>query len=260
MDPYNFCFGDDKCPVCESPYVVPTRLLKSYDKTSFYILKYCMKCSSFSNLPPEVSMTDLKEKNENIYLDWHLEVMERNKSYSRELLKSLRAEIDFNSILEIGCGIGTFLNEAKEQGYGVLGFDLDKKSIDYGKKKYDIPIYARNFSADSVKEKYQLVVCISTLEHLRSPRSLIKGIANYCKKHGSSAFVFVPFFTDKKWTYLINPDSEEKGNPFTNNDEHIIHFSKSGFLKAFSDFGLRRYTELIPEKGWRGMLFSDYTL
>ena len=48
-------------------------------------------------------------------------------------------------VLEIGCGIGTIVNDLHLLGCNVIGTDIANKAIEYGKKKYpDIIFLVRN--------------------------------------------------------------------------------------------------------------------
>lgn len=39
-------------------------------------------------------------------------------------------------ILEIGCGIGTVVNELSSKGHDIIGIDISSEAIEYGRKKY----------------------------------------------------------------------------------------------------------------------------
>lgn len=61
--------------------------------------------------------------------------------YHRFGLKYLKKSKDYlsgNKLLEIGCGTGMFLREAKKIGFDVYGVDLDKRAITVAKDIFKI--------------------------------------------------------------------------------------------------------------------------
>ena len=99
------------------------------------------------------------------------------------------------------------------------------------KKRHNIEVHQHLWNSDTLTEKYDLVLCISVMEHLSDPLALMREIAIYCKRHGSIAFVSVPFITEKEHlpSFLIEPVPLAPSNPLYHVDVHINHFSKKGF-------------------------------
>ena len=107
------------------------------------------------------------------------------------------------------------------------------------------------WTPDSHQEKYDLIVSISTLEHLEQPRTLFSEISEYCSKHSSATFISVPYFEKESWPELLKENTAETPGTFLYlSDVHIIHFTKRGFVKMASDFGAESVT-YFP-RGWLG--------
>ena len=105
----SFLIGTERCVVCNSPFMVPVRIVGTRRTRKNILLKYCMRCSSFSN--PSGYKEDEKQLKSD--LEWSISIKNRNLEWSELLLQEFeRQSIKMNSILEIGCGIGTLLYAA----------------------------------------------------------------------------------------------------------------------------------------------------
>lgn len=238
------------CVVCDSPFVtyvkdVPTRRTKKDIP-----LYYCMECESFFN-PSGYKEDEVQLARD---LDWNISVIERNIGYSEKLISRL---LDLypqtKNILEIGCGIGTFLSIAKKRGLTVIGYDTNKYAIEYGKKIFNLDLRADFWSAEDTKN-HDLIVCIMVLEHLEQPRLLFEQLALAAKKNKGNLYISVPFLDRDKWHFILEPDPTKKGTPFFDNDVHITHFSEKGLIKLAKEYGATKFTKIM--QGWHGYVFE----
>jgi SAM-dependent methyltransferase len=133
-------------------------------------------------------------------------------------------------LLDIGCGDGSFLLEARQVGWSVMGTELN-------------PVMARELGLD-VLEDISLVAdegafdCITmwhTLEHMRDITSILKKIAGLLKPEGR-LIVAVPDcgglqarLFGPKWLHLDVP-------------RHLYHFNNSSlrYCLNFADFSVER--------------------
>ncbi|GAB6094266.1 hypothetical protein JCM14469_05180 [Desulfatiferula olefinivorans] len=251
----NTHLAERRCPVCDCEYVCHLRDVPTKRTKKIIPLYYCLRCRSMAN--PSGFIEEpwfLKAA-----LEWHKSVHERNVGYSNSLFDNLCREIPrLSSVLEIGCGTGTLLKVAAGRGMSpVKGFDLNHLATGFGCDEYDLDLRAEPFSAESLPDRFDLVACISVLEHLEHPRELFGEISRYCIKHGSAAYISVPFFEEDSWHFLKNPDPSLPGTLFADNDCHVTHFTRDGFKRMCRDFGATRQTE-VWGGAWRGFLI-EYT-
>jgi SAM-dependent methyltransferase len=242
-------FGKRKCPVCNSVFTVYLRDIPAPRSQKNIPVYYCMDCSSFAT--PSGYIED--EDRLKIDAKWHLSVMERNIRFTRNFLRAVKHYFpSIKSILEIGSGIGTSLNVAQtEFGMKVIGFDINKYAIELGKITYpNLNLHHQYWQMDSVPEKYDLLVCISVLEHLNSPRQLFSEIENYCKKHSSSAFISVPYFEREDWDLLLKENTAEGNSVLRLVDVHVVHFTRQGLVHMASSYGAT--SALYFPRGWQG--------
>jgi len=171
------------------------------------------------------------------------------------LLDALQEKLPFKSVLEIGCGIGTLLDTASRRQIKVIGYDSNPFAVRYGKENFGIDLRSELWDSRTLDYKNDLVISISVMEHLEAPRTLLKEIAEYCLNCNSSAYISVPFLEFDRWHYLFDPDPLKEGTPFFDNDSHVTHFSRYGFVKMCKQFGAKSEL-LVTTKGWSGYLVA----
>jgi SAM-dependent methyltransferase len=160
------------------------------------------------------------------------------------------------AVIDIGCGIGTWLKYAESQQSSCLGYDTGADSIEYGTRELGLRLRARPFSfndPEAASEKASILTCIMVFEHLSDPRTLASEVAQYCKKWGSKAYISVPFFNNYK--FLRYDDSLTEYNVFNDVGGHVTYYTDRGMIRMFADFGLAHEATLFPAS-WRGMLFT----
>ena len=87
-------------------------------------------------------------------------------------------------ILDIGCGPAEILNYLPDVNY--YGYDIDKRSIEYAKKKYinnkKCNFFCKNFTKKEISKlpKFDYVILFGILHHLENRE--VKNILNLCKK------------------------------------------------------------------------------
>jgi SAM-dependent methyltransferase len=73
-----------------------------------------------------------------------------------------------DKILEIGCGIGTVVNELSRKGHDIIGIDISGEAIEYGRKKYgDIRLEVQAAEILPYEdESFNVVLSFDLFEHI----------------------------------------------------------------------------------------------
>jgi 2-polyprenyl-3-methyl-5-hydroxy-6-metoxy-1,4-benzoquinol methylase len=238
------------CPACDATYSIYIREFPLNDnrrpKTSS--LYGCFFCQSayFRHLPRSSATTA-----------WSERVRDRNTLWSAELYSKLKSKVDLSHIIDVGCGIGTWLQYASQHGSTVLGYDSNPVLVEYGIKKYKINLTPVPFASSNplaLKKPATLLTAIMVFEHLLEPRILAKEISEYCKRMKAKAFVAVPFFTEKKYSELLE-SSNYSQTIFNDTGADVTYFSERGLIAMFKDCGMKS-TQFLSAGGWRGCLFE----
>ena len=119
-----------------------------------------------------------------------------DKGWSKELAKgkeqrgNLRTNLEFinkvnllkpeDKILEIGCGIGTIVNQLSTQGYNIIGTDISNEAIAYGLEKYG-EINLQVQPAEKLpfaNESFDIVLSFDLFEHIAE---INKHVSEVCR-------------------------------------------------------------------------------
>lgn len=239
------------CRICHSPNTAHVRDLEMNGVGQPVPLHYCIQCESLTtpkifHEPDEL----LKE-----HAHWHISVEERNKRWGTNLLNAVQKRRNVNSVLEIGCATGTLLSVAKDRGMDTIGFDLNRYAVELGKERNGLDLRDELWTHDTLSKKFDLVCCISVMEHVEDPNALMAEIGAYCNRHSSSAIISVPFATERDilGEHLSNP--LKPPNPLRLKG-HINHFCHS----AFQDLARRNgawHAEHFPY-GWHDNYWLEF--
>lgn len=198
-----------------------------------YQINKCLKCGLIFSSP-------ILEKNKiiSLYKDSDLNYNELlpyiNQTYSYYFKKFLpKINKNFN-LLDIGCGNGFFLEEAKKLGIkNVYGVEPGKKSTEKARPDIKKNIKISVFKNGSFPKSYfNVITCFQTLDHLTDPADCIRSTYNLLKKDGIAYFILhntdglsVKLFGEKSAIFDI---------------EHIYLFNKITLKKIFSKQGFKK--------------------
>ena len=112
--------------------------------------------------------------------------------------KEIIQEISWKSktVLDVGCGTGNFSYEVVKKGAKyVLGIDYADQAIKIAKKKYKhSKLEFKKMNANNIKEKFDVIVSIGTLEHMDNPYQMLKIFKKHLKPNGKI------IITSPNWT------------------------------------------------------------
>jgi len=198
-----------KCNICgsndyeEKFYSVPSGFLVRCKKCDLYYVnprntKFLITKAKERILRPEIDESKLiQEKN-------------RRKEFKKYLKKINQFSHKKGRILDIGCNIGIFLDEARKDGWEVYGVEPA-----YGAYKYATEILKLNVLNCTLEEAtfkdnfFDVVTLFAVLEHVSNPRELLKEIRRIIKLNGLLV-IHVPYANKfyinvvrKKWRQFI---------------------------------------------------------
>ncbi|MFQ3578810.1 MAG: class I SAM-dependent methyltransferase [Bacteroidales bacterium] len=223
--------------------------LKQVTSVSRIELIQCQKCSFVfcKNIPSELELTNYyKNYGKNNYLS-PLTVKRYN-----ELLNYFEKYRKTNKILDVGCGHGFFLNEAKKRGWEVWGTDYSdvcqetciKNNINF--HKGDLK------TNDYLPESFDVITSFEVIEHTNTPKHEINKF-EYLLRSGGIVYITTPNFNSisrsilkDTWSIITYP-------------EHLSYFTaktlnfllvNNGFKKVkiqTTGFSLTRYKRAVQK-------------
>lgn len=148
------------CLICSSKKLKP---LEAYQKD---FLHQCLDCGFVfsSQIPTEEELSK------------HYEGYGRNDYLSpvtikryHELLDDFEPYRKNNKILDVGCGIGYFLEVAKARGWNVYGTEYTDKAIEICNSKGIKMTKGKLNSKDFQAEEFDIITSFEVLEHINNP-------------------------------------------------------------------------------------------
>lgn len=150
-----------------------------------------------------------------------------------ELLDKLEPFRKTNKILDVGCGIGYFLEEAKKRGWDVYGTELSSQSakicIEKGIKVETGHLNANVFE----KGMFDVITSFEVIEHINYPIAELKNF-NSILRAGGLVYVTTPNFNS-----LLRYRLKSAYNIITY-PEHLSYYTDKTLNKVFSFTGFKK--------------------
>jgi 2-polyprenyl-3-methyl-5-hydroxy-6-metoxy-1,4-benzoquinol methylase len=136
-----------------------------------------------------------------------------------ELLDEFEKYKKTGKILDVGCGIGLFLVEAKKRGWEVHGTEFTDKAIEICKGKNIIMRQGKLDPGWFNEGMFDVVVSFEVIEHINNPIEEIKNINKILRDGGLFYFTTPNFNASER--YFLKADYNIIGYP-----EHLSYYTK----------------------------------
>lgn len=148
----------------------------------------------------------------------------------RELLKEFEKFRKHNRILDLGCGVGYFLEVAKEYNWEVYGTEYTSEAIEICKRK-GISMIESNLNPQvSGIPEFDIVTSFEVIEHIGEPNKHVEEAYNFLRK-GGLFYTTTPNFNSlnsrflkSKWNVICFP-------------EHLMYFNPSSLKRILNKNG-----------------------
>ena len=174
-------------------------------------------------------------------------------SEAKEIIKEISWKS--KSVLDVGCGTGNFAHLAAKNGASrVLGIDYAPEAIVIAKNIHKHPnLKFDALNVRQIKEKFDVIVSIGTLEHMDEPYKILKKFKSQLNPHGK-IIVTTPNWTNPRG-YVLMTLLHLFNAPITLADLH--YFTPTSHLKMAKKLGMKLKWRTI-EKDWaHGALLID---
>jgi 2-polyprenyl-3-methyl-5-hydroxy-6-metoxy-1,4-benzoquinol methylase len=194
-------------------------------KIENYKIYFCKKCeiSFLYPLPENIEKIYNKEYFENWYLPYY---NERKKYFERIYLKLKKFIPENGKLLDIGCGVGIFMEMMKEKKYEVIGYEISQFAIEFCKKKGLKVFDSLNFS----EKTFDIITIMDVIAHVKNPIIYLDEIKKILKKNGI-LIIKTPlhsnymFFISNTFPFTL------KSKAILHIPAQIYHFNKNSILK-----------------------------
>ncbi len=140
------------------------------------------------------------------------------------------------SVLEVGCGTGELIYSIKPYVKEVVGIELNKGFVDFIKHELKLETYNQDVNTmDFGNRKFDLILCIGTLEHLSNPLKTLRTMQNLLTENGI-LYLEVPNRDEAMNIYLPEPQ-RKKFNMFFWHKAHTFYFTRDTLIKLMEKAG-----------------------
>lgn len=223
------------CPICR-PQKEARRRFTSRGHNIFA----CLDCGH--GFAPDALRTDFvydatyyrRSEDHYGYPDYLAEEAGMRATARRRLARLSTASSRFESVLEIGCAHGFFLDEARHLGFRVEGHDVSMAAVEWGRNALNLPLHEGNIESPNWQvfwPPFSIIALWDTLEHLKNPVDALQKLAGVLAPGGIVAATTGDFgsavarIRGPRWR-LIKPP------------EHLHYFTRTSLRSAFAAAGL----------------------
>ncbi len=136
------------------------------------------------------------------------------------------------TVLDVGCGSGTFLHLAQRRGFTAHGLDFSAQAVALARRQYGLDVRQGDVGDDSWQGcKFDFITMFHVLEHLPEPRKALSFAIQHLKP-GGSLIIQVPNagslqarIFGARWYGLDVP-------------RHLINFTAAGLQRLLAEAGL----------------------
>jgi 2-polyprenyl-3-methyl-5-hydroxy-6-metoxy-1,4-benzoquinol methylase len=137
-------------------------------------------------------------------------------------------------LLDIGCGIGFFLDEAKKRGWAVYGTEYSERLIGLLREK-GITIHEGQLNSENYEEGFfDVVTSFEVIEHINNPTSEVTEINKLIRKGG------LVYLTTPNFNSLLRRKLKIKYNVI-NYPEHLSYYTPSTIARLFTSNGFKKW-------------------
>lgn len=201
----------DSCPLCNSFSLI---LMSAYKEARLTNCQTCGFVFSQRN-PTEKELSDYYVKYS--YVDNYYHSPLTSIRYER-LLEEFALYKKNNRILDVGCGNGQFLEEAKRKGWETWGTEYSKGAVLHTQKKGLNVLHGRLNEVLEDLPQFDVITSFEVIEHLNNPAREIDLMKNILRP-GGIIYITTPNF-NSVLRYLLKHRYDVITYP-----EHLIYFT-----------------------------------
>lgn len=108
----------------------------------------------------------------------------RRVAANRALVEQLSALVEGRRWLDVGCGPGFLLREAKRAGWEAFGIDLSRRAVALAREA-GLDVAWGDFPNSAPEGTYEVISLIHALEYLPDPRRIVRECRKRLRPHGA---------------------------------------------------------------------------
>ena len=135
-------------------------------------------------------------------------------------------------LLDVGCGIGTFLHLSRERGWEPHGIDPSKSGSAFAQKKYKLDVRCADiFEADFPSAYFDAIVLYHVLEHISELNPFLCELRRVLKPETGTLVIEVPNGES------LQSRLQKADWPYVHPHDHLYYFSAHSLPKLLRKHG-----------------------
>ena len=211
------------CIICGSGSI---KKMKNYEKQ--HLVK-CLSCK-FVFCEPIPTELELEKHYENYGRNDYLSPLTIKRYH--EILDSFEPYRKTNKLIDVGCGIGYFLEEAKKRGWEVYGTEFTDEAIEICSKK-GIKMNKGILNPDNYEsQEFDVITSFEVIEHINNPQEELANFFKILRKGG------LVYCTTPNFNSLLRYRLKEKYNVLCY-PEHLSYYTPKSLKFIFNRSGFK---------------------
>ena len=163
------------CYLCHRP-------VKTFLKTKNRSIVRCDSCK-LTYTRDATSGPVLREDSEKFTREYLIDARFYNE-YFEQVIETIRKYKKPTRVLDVGCGVGLFLQKVKANGWNGVGVDMSKPAVTYA-RNHGLEVHLGRIEQSSFKtETFDVITLFQTIEHLEDPLKILKKLHSLLKVGG----------------------------------------------------------------------------
>lgn len=164
------------CYLCKHP----TQTFLKVKGKSILRCENCRLTYTLDTIPYDGRMREDGEK----FVNEYLKEESLYREYFDNIIKIIKRYKKPQSLLDVGCGIGVFLQCVKKVGWNAIGVDMNASAVEYARSR---GLAVRLGKIEELKFKsgsFDVITLFQTIEHIEDPLNTLKKAYSLLRKGG----------------------------------------------------------------------------
>jgi glycosyltransferase involved in cell wall biosynthesis/SAM-dependent methyltransferase len=133
----------------------------------------CLECGTLQQ-PALLQQPDLAGLYREMRDDAYLEEESGRRHTAGRLLDLISAHIPTGGLLDVGCGHGLLLDEARKRGYQTVGLEMSAAAAGFAQDVLNLDVREQTIDELDGSERFDVITLIDVFEHLSNPVATIE--------------------------------------------------------------------------------------
>jgi len=182
------------CRLCPDSRQLTFRSVPAHYSSGEFQLRKCSGCGLVYVSPRlTTGYRNACYRDERHLVRWFLSTEERARRGAQGAVQAVRGSgLRAGTWLDVGCGIGTLLDEASRAGFTTSGIELNPFCAEYAGQRHSV-VCGDALEVELDLGAYDVISLTQVLEHVGEPLELLQNVSQ-CLRPGGVAFISVPPF------------------------------------------------------------------